>query len=497
MKHPRLLFWLVALLLLQACGPAPEGTENTSGIFDVVDTNFANVELMIPKQGYDYQILFQEGDQVLGADRKTAPAKGKHDFMAFLSVKGRSDHGILWVNHEIALADDVLGDGGGATVLEVIRDSLEGWRAVGTPQNIDFSPVGGTLLNCLGAVTPWGTILTSEEVEPRNNRWFYADTTRPSVRDTSDYSVPDSADHKIPRYQNYGWMVEVDVQSRKAIRKLYAMGRFMHEGNYCMADQRTVYMMDDAGPGAFFKFVADRAGDYSAGQLYAFRMAHDSLSTAWLPMPRTLDSLTRVREIAFQRGATIFIRMEDLEMDNNGRFYITETGKDSVQLGEAIRLGGHVAPWLKDKAVGNGIYHDPYGRILSFDPARNELKVFLEGGAAEKDPGIHLSNPDNLALDQKHNMLVIHEDINGRTEGRNPSGSTFFINEIYTLDLSIPQPSLDDLRRLAVIPNGAESTGGVWNTDYSAFFFNIQHPDPGNPAPFNRSSTVVLSGWPE
>lgn len=492
-----LLFFLASLLLLTSCGSEEVTGDGENALFDVVDTSFSPTELMIPKQGYTYKVLFQEGDKVQAPNGELAKAKGKNDFLAFLPVQGRSNHGILWVNHEVGTTSDALGDGGGATVIEVVLDSLDGWKAVGVPQSIDFSPVGGTLLNCLGAVTPWGTVLTSEEVEPENNRWFFRNPQKPTVRDTSNYAVPDSTDYEIPRWKNYGWMVEVDIQSRKAIRKLYSMGRFMHEGNYCMPDRRTVYMMDDDAPGVFFKFVADRPADLQRGQLYAFRMAHDSLPTAWIPMPRTLDSLARVREIAFQRGATIFLRMEDIEWDGQNTFYITETGKDSIDLSEAIRLGGHPAPWLKDLAVGNGIYDDPYGRILTYSASNDELKVFLEGGAGEKDNSIHLSNPDNLALSIERKLLVIHEDINGTDKGRIPAGARHLTNEIYTLDLGLTSPTRDDLRRLAVIPYGAESTGGIWSPDGSALFFNIQHPNPSHPRPFNKSTTLVLTGWPD
>lgn len=484
------LIYLLPLLFILACQSGAE-ENGAEGNFTPVDTNFRNAGLVIPKGDFEYKTLFQERDMIFaaGSDTELAPAKGKHDFMAFIPINGKADHGVLWVNHETGIADSKLGDGGGASILEVLKDSTGGWKVIGRPHAIDFSPVGGTMYNCLGAVTPWGTVLTSEETEPSRNLDFFA-YEPPALTDTSDID-------SMPRWANYGWMVEVDIHEKKAIRKNYAMGRFMHEGNYCMEDKRTVYMMDDDGPGVFFKFVADKPGSYEEGQLFGFQLPNEGSKGTWIPLPREKDSLMYAREMALKRGASIFIRMEDIELGNNGIFYITETGKDSIDMSEGIAQGGRVAPWLDKHHLGNGVYDDTYGRILTFDPNTNELKVFLEGGEAKGDKSIHLGNPDNLALDLKRNQLVIHEDINNVAGGRVPENSEFWINEIYVLDLSIKNPSLDDLKRLAIAPHRAETTGGVWSPDFSTLFFNLQHPAATNDAPFNRSTTIALTGWGE
>ena len=479
--------FLAAALILTGCG-AGKDEINSKSTFQPVEVDFKTTRLIYPEKDLRLDILFQQNDlsEVHWLDTM-APAKGNHDFLAFKPINGAADHGLLWVNHEAKIADPLLGDGGGATVLEVFRDSKGGWKRIGNPKAVNFTTVGNTMSNCLGALTPWGTVITSEEIEPPSNLYFFKDSTKSILTDTSDVD-------SLPRWKSIGWMVEADMEKREAKRKLYAMGRFKHEGNYCMPDERTVYMMDDIGPGAFFKFVADQPRDLSEGQLFAFKMEGET-GGEWIPLPRDRDSLAMAREVAFRHGATIFIRMEDIELGNDGLFYITETGKDSIDLGKAEKLGGRVAPWLERHHIGGGIYDDAYGRLLTFDPSTNSLKVLMEGGQSEEDSALHFSNPDNLALDLKRNQLVIHEDINGVNKGRNPEGTGHWVNEIYVLNLSLKNPGLDDLKRLAVIPNGAESTGGTWNSDFSTLFFNIQHPDEQNPSPFNRSTTVALSGW--
>ena len=487
----KLLLPLVLLATLATACKDEQTPISNKGIFNPVDTAFGTKTLIVPGDRYKYTVLFREGDDVRVDWLDTVgAAKGAHDFSAFLPINGAADHGILWVNHEDWHTHDLLGDGGGASVLEMFRDSTGGWKVVGLPHGIDFTGVGGTLKNCLGAVTPWGTVLTSEEVEPGPND-LCKDSASCMVRDSSQAGG-------WARWKNYGWMVEVDPYQRKALGKRYGMGRFMHEGAYCMPDNRTVYLIDDAAPGAFFKFVADRPKDLSAGTLYAVKPSLDAKGGEWITLPRERDSLLYARQVAFQKGATIFFRMEDIELHPDGGFIISETGLDSIDFAQAMGWGGVPAKHLERFHVGNQVYDDKYGRLLRYDPAVNSITVMLEGGQGKDDASIHLSNPDNLAVDVKRKMLVIHEDLVGQDAGRLPKGKAApLINEIYFLDLSKPNPKLDDLMRFAVIPAGAESTGPVWNTDFSALFFNLQHPNRDNPAPFDRACTVVVTGWPE
>lgn len=53
------------------------------------------------------------------------------------------------------------------------------------------------------------------------------------------------------------------------VKKHFALGRFSHELAYVMPDQRTVYLSDDGTNTGLFLFIADKAGDLSAGTLYA------------------------------------------------------------------------------------------------------------------------------------------------------------------------------------------------------------------------------------
>jgi secreted PhoX family phosphatase len=487
---------LLVILSLAGCGKKVKENPGNSFIFNPVDTAFGGKDLLVPSGNYKAVSLYTEGDlEKVEWKGIMAPAKGKHHLIVFLPIDGSPTHGILWVNHESISADAQIGNGGGASVMEVYRDSLEGWKLVGFPYAVDFGPVGGTLHNCLGVLTPWGTILSSEEIEPANNYVRNPnDSTQKLLLDSASFGGR-------PRWMNYGWMVEVDPLKREVLGKRHAMGRFMHEGIAALDDQKTFYMCDDEAPGAFFKFVADTAKNLNSGQLYAWRMDADSNGRHWMTIPRGRDTLLHARRHAFQRGASIFTRLEDIEVLPDGSFLITETGKDSVSLASAIAMGGKVMPHLEKYHVGKQIYDDRHGRILRYDPKTETMTVFLEGGQALEDRSIVLSNPDNLAYNPVRNLLVIQEDLNGISGGRVPNKpNAVKICEIYVLDLNNPKPILDHLKRFAVIPAGCESTGACWSPDYSSLFFNIQNEgDKKNPAkpPYDKSQTVVVTGFPK
>lgn len=476
---------LVALLILGLSACKSDDHEWPVGElpFQPVPASNSQTDLVVPAD-LNVQVLYQQGDTAIFPNGIKGPAKGRHDYMAFIPLK-RATKGMLWINHEDSKAHDQFGDGGGGTILDI--EQIDGkWTIQGLPRAADFTGVGLTVKNCLGAVTPWRSILTSEEWEPSSNAAIY-DSAR-GIRDTTDLNG-------YPRYLNYGWMVEVDPISGIARRKLWSMGRFMHEAAFCLQDRKTVYLMDDQSPGAFFKFVADSSGDYSTGTLFAYRQFPDGERGDWVPLPRERDSLTYARDMAMKRGATIFIRMEDIEPMGDGTFLITETGRDTTDISRAIALGGRPAVHLDQVHHDGTEYHDYYGRILRFDPATNKISVYLEGGQASARPDVHLANPDNIAIDNKRKLLYIHEDNNGIDHGRTPEGTTQLNNEVYVLDLKAGPPNLNMLERFAIGAPGCETTGPDFTTDFNSYFFNLQHPSGDNPEPYNRATTVVVTGF--
>lgn len=455
--------------------------------FTAIDTNFTTNYLLIPG-GMQFSIVFQQNQPVVLNNGSSYPARGVHDFIIYVPINGSSTNGWLFVNHETADSNTFLGDGGGATTFLVTKVG-NSWFPAGPFRHMNFSHLGLTRTNCAGGngILANGNILTTEEFPPNSNLELY--NSGRGIRDTSDFGG-------YKKYLNFGWMVECNVQGDTAIRKHFNMGRFSHEAAQVMPDGRTVYLTDDFSGGCFFKFVANTFGDYTNGQLFAYKQVGSS--GTWLPMPMNRDSLNNARDVAQRLGATIFNRLEDIDMDNQGAIYIAETGADSVDLSSFITNGGVVANHLIPKHVGSNRYDDPYGRLLKFDPVTLGLSVVVEGGTSS-DGKTNFASVDNIQVDRVRNIIYLQEDLISNTRGRCPShitSSANWICEVYALNLGVQNATVNDLKRFATFPKGSEATGGYFTPDYNNFFINVQHPSSANGAPFNVSTTVCITGFP-
>ncbi len=164
---------------------------------------------------------------------------------------------------------------------ELTQDSSTGALSVtpGTLQFIDQSPEFGGFVHCAGQTTPWNSHLGSEEYETdarfvEDNADANGFTGNAYYDETAKFWLTDGTldtEGQLLNPYYYGWTPEVKITAAGApnYMKHYAMGRFSHELSYVMPDKKTVYLSDDGVNVGLFMFVADVAGDLSAGSLYA------------------------------------------------------------------------------------------------------------------------------------------------------------------------------------------------------------------------------------
>lgn len=459
---------------------------DTIPIFTAVESNFNNKDLILP-EGFNYTVLFSEGDDVTREDGQKFPAKGNHDLSVFIPNKDTPNtKGTLYISHETKRKNKDLGDGGGATIFNIEKINNI-WQAVGDYDHVDFSSVGYTNRNCGGSLTPNGTIFTCEEVWGHSTDYLYADGK--GMTDTSWVNGR-------PFWQNMGYIVEVDPIKRKVIKKHHQMGKFVHEDALCTKDGKSVYLSDDMNPAVFFKFETNTPFDYNTGNLFAYQLDDNGLDGNWIPLPNDTTTWVNARKVALSKGASMFNRHEWLE-EINGKIYISETGDDEYNLTQSTELGGKITNYAVAnlKVEGDHNYNDPYGRILEFDIETNQMSIYLEGGMM--DSLNCFSSPDcntSVKIGNK-TYLVLSEDIIGTGKGRSGNGENGYYNELYFLDMSIQKPTVKDLMRFAVAPYGSETTGVIFLPDGKSMIMNIQHPDKNNPAPFNKSCTILIEGF--
>jgi hypothetical protein len=231
--------------------------------------------------------------------------------------------------------------------------------------------------------TPWRTLLVAEEMRPERQP-----------------SLPDPV---FPQARA-GLVYEVDPVSGANVARP-ALGAKAHEG--IRFDPRgNVYGISETAPttrvgtpprpapgGYIFKFVSDRPGDLSTGQLYALKIVAQvgdrTGEAVWIPLDRTAVQVD-ADAAATAAGATGYARPEDVEI-------ATSTGSNrggSNVLYVAV-TDEHRVLRIDLREPNGGSEHET---AFVSDYVR-------QGVNAPAD----FSNPDNLALDNSGNLFITED----------------------------------------------------------------------------------------
>ena len=338
--------------------------------------------------------------------------------------------------------------------------------------------IEGTLGNCGGGHTPWGTILTCEE----NYQAFYFTKNMDEGLGWNKYDQKDERD--------YGWVVEVDPKKQKA-RKLSALGRFHHEGSTVLAvkgENVVVYMGEDRAGGALFKFISRNkytginAKDKDLlveGDLYAANLANRSWEKLSPDHPKILKDpelkgkfnsreacVENAAKLAKILGATPLNRAEDIEID-------PKTGDIMIALTNNKNAGDFYGQILKVTENGK---HSTALTIKNHEP-------YLVGG-----PSSGFSCPDNLCYGPD-GALYIATDVSGSALGKGAM-STFKKNGLFKVDFD----SANNPVAVPILfaPREAEVTGPCFSADGTTLFVSIQHPGELS----FKSEAKFTSNWP-
>lgn len=157
------------------------------------------------------------------------------------------------------------------TLTSLSQNTTTGALSATAQSPINFSGVNGLWIPCFGSQTPWNTHLGSEEdydLQANPLTSGYTNTSAGLQALQTNYLNGSAANP-----YHYGFFPEVTVAENgsTSVVKHYAMGRGTWEMGKVMPDGKTVYYGDDGTNVGIFMFVADTAGDLSAGTLYAAR----------------------------------------------------------------------------------------------------------------------------------------------------------------------------------------------------------------------------------
>jgi hypothetical protein len=178
-------------------------------------------------------------------------------------------------------------------VTHVNQEASNGLVTATATRSVDLSPVDGLWTTCAGSTTPWNTYLSSEEY-PFDGKTFASLSTWPSGRDLIHFKAfaqywgiatadgLDAAEWDTfktkfsPYFHGFATEVSLDANGTPTLKKHYAMGRHSMELAYVMPDRKTVLLTSDGSGEGLHMFVADTAGDLSAGRLFAMRIYQTS-----------------------------------------------------------------------------------------------------------------------------------------------------------------------------------------------------------------------------
>ncbi len=536
----------------------------------------------VPK-GYSADLVIRWGDALFedsppfDPKRQTESAQLRqfgynNDYLGFVTLPDDEDgqaRGLLCVNHEYTstalmfpgvvatypdsmTADLCLAEmaAHGGSVVEVVQTNT-GWKpvigseynrritphrtpmeirgpAAGSPRMVTSDdPSGrlasGTMNNCAGGITPWGTWLMAEE---NFNYYFVGEPPEghPETDNLKRYGVPTTlfawGQHfdrfKLAEEPNepnrFGWVVEVDPMNPDSTpKKRTALGRFKHEGaeSVIAPDGRLViYMGDDQRFDYVYKFVsADRVDtDNPArnidlldnGTLYVARFDEDG-SVAWLPVRHghgplmaengfesQADVLIETRRAADLLGATPMDRPEDVEPDSR-------TGSVWVML-----TNNHLRTTDQVDAA-NPRAHNAFGHIIQivepngdFTSTESRWDIMVRCGDPS-DPAVDadwnpstsengwFGSPDNCAIDPSGRLWV-------STDGNEETGAA---DGLWAMETTGERRGTG--KAFFRAPAGAEVCGPKFTPNGETLFLAVQHPGDGAEATFENPTTR----WPD
>jgi uncharacterized protein len=292
----------------------------------------------------------------------------------------------------------------------------------------------GTIRNCAGGETPWGSWITCEETLTIN-----------------------AASGNNPR-QLHGYCFDVAVsanaeteESRVALRGL---GRFNHEAVAVDPTTNFIYLSEDSNPGGLYRFrpnVPNVGGkpDFSQGGVLEMLVVKAQpryvtfqgqrvgarLATSWTPInfPDADPALGQqsVVQQGLAGGGAIFSRPEGMWWAN-GVAYMACTDGGNLRQGQIFEF--------RPQGLNDGL-----------------LTLIYESRSS-----VALNNPDNLCVSPRTGNLVLCEDGSGDEylHGLNRNGQIF--------PLAVCQaPAETGLR-------GYEFAGACFSPDGNTLFFNIQ-----------------------
>jgi hypothetical protein len=247
----------------------------------------------------------------------------------------------------------------------------------------DFVSLSGTLINCAGGPTPWGSWISCEE------------TTLGQTERINSKGVKSGGFAK-----SHGYCFEVSAKADTNLQPvpLKAMGRFVHEA-VAVGKDGVIYQTEDADPCGFYRFIPRKNKKLAEGgtlQMLAIagkpsydtrtgQTAGTRFETNWVtidnpdPIEADVDEAA-VSKQGHAKGGAIFIRLEGCCADKKGRIFFTATSGGDQKAGQI---------WMYERRNRDS------GYLTLLYQSENKDVLFM---------------PDNICIRPKSDLLFVCED---------------------------------------------------------------------------------------
>lgn len=281
-----------------------------------------------------------------------------------------------------------------------------------------FMSLIGTVRNCAGGATPWGSWLTCEE----------------SLLGATDNNK-----------EEHGYVFEVpaDASSMIEAEPLKAMGRFNHEAACVDPGSGIVYLTEDRGDGLLYRFLPNTKGKLmNGGVLQALAIEKTpkfdtrnwsqsdmaigtKFNCTWVDLDNVESPNDDLRYQGFEKGAALFARGEGIIFGEEEFFFCCTNGG-------AKKLG----------------------QIMRYSPTDDSLELFLESTSP-----VDFNYGDNVCIAPNSHLIVCEDQYtevkNNHIKGVKKDGTTY------------------DLARIRL---QTESAGVCFSPDNTTLFVNLYSP---------------------
>lgn len=591
-----------AASVLAACGDdssdtGSAGSPGTGTGFTPVAPN--KEDAVVVPEGYEQSVLIRWGDAVIeGApafdfEKQTPAAAAQQfgyncDFAGLLPIEGEADKYVLVVSHEystepmmfrgynkdaptreqfeIALAShglsvvEVHGQAGSGQLKPVfgkynrritattefeVRGPAAGSALLKTKADPTGTKVLGTLNNCSGGVTPWGTVLSGEE----NFNQYFGNAEKVTDADVAKklkrYGIEGGASERRwenfdPRFDltqelnevnRFGYVVEVNPwDASSAPVKHTALGRFKHEAAtiHVTADGSVVaYSGDDERFDYMYKFVSAKKVQPGVG---ASSMRHNmtildegTLYVAKLTGDHAaeIDGSGKVPTGGFT-GKGEWIRLLETGADGKGKSFVD--GMSAEEVAVFTRLAGDKVGATKMDRPEDFETNPKTGKV--YVALTNNTKRGEEGkpGPDEANPRKLNKNGQVLELTDNHTgteftwtLLLVCGDpaaadtyFSGFDKSKvspiscpdnlafDPYGNLWISTDGNALKSNdglfavvLDGPNRGETKQFLTVPRGGETCGPIITE--KQVIVSVQHPGESDDATVDKP----LSNWPD